>query len=53
LKKKIDKEANTIFDLSEESKINLRTAGYLIGVQHIAGAITEKGTREYFQNKKG
>jgi glutamate dehydrogenase (NADP+) len=50
LKKKIDREANTIFDLTEEKKISLRTAAYLIGVQRIAGAITEQGTREYFQN---
>ena len=53
MKKKIDREANAIFDLSEEKKISLRTAAYLIGVQRIAGAITEKGTREYFQNEQG
>ena len=53
LKKKIDREANAIVDLSEEKKISLRTAAYLIGVQRIAGAITEKGTREYFQNEQG
>ena len=51
LKKKIDREANSIFDLAEEKGISLRTAAYLIGVQRIAGAISEKGTREYFQNQ--
>ena len=50
LKVKIDKEANAIFDLAEEKKTSLRTAAYLQGVSRIAGAITEKGTREYFQN---
>ena len=50
LKRKIDREANTIFDLAEEKNISLRTAAYLVGVQRIAGAISEKGTREYFQN---
>ncbi len=50
LKNKIDREAKAIFDLAEEKQISLRTAAYLIGVQRIAGAITEKGTKEYFQN---
>jgi len=50
LKKKMDREAKSIFDLAEEKNISLRTAAYLTGVQRIAGAITEKGTREYFQN---
>ena len=49
LKKKIVREANAIFDLAEEKKISLRTAAYLLGVKRIAGAIAEKGTREYFQ----
>jgi glutamate dehydrogenase (NADP+) len=49
LEKKIIREANTIFDLAEEKKISLRTAAYLLGVKRIAGAITEKGTQEYFQ----
>jgi glutamate dehydrogenase (NADP+) len=37
LRKKVLREANAIFDLAEEKKIS------------IAGAITEKGTQEYFQ----
>ncbi|MEJ2333289.1 MAG: hypothetical protein P8Y08_10990 [Desulfobulbaceae bacterium] len=49
LEKKIIREANTIFDLAEEKKISLRTAAYLLGVKRIAGAISEKGTQEYFQ----
>ena len=51
LKKKIDKEAIAIFDLAEEKSISLRTAAYVQGVKRIAGAISEKGTREYFQNE--
>ncbi|MBC8316451.1 MAG: Glu/Leu/Phe/Val dehydrogenase [Desulfobulbaceae bacterium] len=49
LRKKMGKEANTIFDLVEEKSISLRTAAYLQGVKRIAGAISETGTREYFQ----
>lgn len=49
LQKKMDREARTVFDLAEEKKLSLRSAAYLTGVQRIAGAISEKGTREYFQ----
>jgi glutamate dehydrogenase (NADP+) len=51
LKEKMSKEAHAIFDLAEEKKISLRTAAYLQGVKRIAGAISETGTREYFQNE--
>ncbi len=51
LKEKMSKEANALFDIAEEKKISLRTAAYLQGVKRIAGAIGEKGTREYFQNE--
>ncbi len=44
------KEANLIFDLADEKNISLRTAAYLQGVTRIAGAMSERGTREYFQN---
>jgi len=44
------KEANLIFDLATEKDISLRTAAYLQGVTRIAGAMSERGTREYFQN---
>jgi len=49
LKTIMDRESNTIFDLAEQKKITLRTAAYLQGVKRIAGAIDERGTREYFQ----
>ena len=49
LKVIVDREANNIFDLAKEKNISLRTAAYILGVQRIAGAISEKGTREYFQ----
>lgn len=50
LKEKMIIEANAIFDLSKAKGISLRTAAYLQGVKRIAGAISERGTREYFQN---
>lgn len=45
----MDNEANIIIDLAKQKNISLRTAAYIHGVQRIAGAISEKGTREYFQ----
>jgi len=52
LKNIMDREANNIFELSEQKAISLRTAAYLHGVQRIVGAINEKGTREYFHLKE-
>lgn len=49
LKVIMDREANNIFSLATEKNTSLRTAAYIYGVQRIAGAISEKGTREYFQ----
>lgn len=46
----MDRESIHIFDLAEQKDISLRTAAYLHGVRKIAGAISEQGTREYFQN---
>lgn len=51
LEKCITREAMDIFGLSDEKGISLRTAAYLQGVNRIAGAITQQGTREYFLNK--
>ena len=51
LEKCITREATGIFALSDEKGISLRTAAYLQGVNRIAGAITQQGTREYFLNK--
>ncbi len=50
LKKCITREATAIFSLADEKKISLRTAAYLQGVNRIAGAISQQGTREYFLN---
>ncbi len=44
----VDREANAIFDLAAERKVNLRTAAYIQALQRIAGAIRERGTQEYF-----
>lgn len=51
LKTCITKEAATIFALADEKNISLRTAAYLQGVNRIAGAISQQGTREYFLNQ--
>jgi len=51
LKTIIEHEANNIFKLANERSTSLRTAAYILGVQRIAGAIGEKGTREYFQTE--
>lgn len=51
LEKCITKEARAIFGISDEKKVSLRTAAYLQGVNRIAGAIVEQGTREYFLNE--
>jgi len=51
LHKCMTREAKTIFGLSEEKEVSLRTAAYILGVERIAGAITQQGTREYFLNE--
>lgn len=52
LKTIVDREVNNIFALAKEKNTSLRTAAYIYGVQRIAGAISEQGTREYFQPTK-
>ena len=51
LEKSMTKEARTVFTLAEEKDVSLRTAAYILGVDRIAGAITEQGTHEYFSNE--
>ncbi len=51
LKTIMDRESNLIFDMANEKNISLRTAAYLHAVKRIAGAIGERGTHEFFQNK--
>ncbi|GMR05771.1 MAG: NAD-specific glutamate dehydrogenase [Gammaproteobacteria bacterium] len=50
LKTIVDREARCIFALAKEKNTSLRTAAYIHGVERIAGAISERGTREYFQS---
>ncbi len=52
LKKCITREAVTIYALADEKKLSFRTAAYLQGVNRIAGAISQQGTREHFLNGK-
>ncbi len=51
LERIMKKEATAIFDLATERQSSLRTAAYLQGVQRISGAMVEKGTQDYFNNK--
>ncbi|MDQ7016743.1 MAG: Glu/Leu/Phe/Val dehydrogenase [Gammaproteobacteria bacterium] len=48
LAKFMRREAGHIFKRAEKEETTLRTAAYLHGVERIAGAIQERGTREYF-----
>jgi len=48
LAKFMRREAEHIFKRAEKEQCTLRTAAYLHGVERIAGAIQERGTREYF-----
>ena len=48
LEKNMTREANIVFRIAEEKLVSLRTAAYILGVDRIAGAITEQGTHEYF-----
>lgn len=51
LKNIMHREADFIFDMTQEQNISLRTAAYLHGVHRIIGAIQEQGTREYFSHE--
>ena len=53
LKTIMDREAQYIFELADDKQISLRTAAYLHGIERISGAMTEHGTREYFQQPSG
>ena len=53
LKTIMDRESNMIFDIAEQKNVTLRTAAYLQGVKRIAGAIDQRGTKEYFQGDAG
>ena len=51
LEKCMTREAKTVFSISYEEQVSLRTAAYMLGVKRIAGAITQQGTHEYFRNE--
>lgn len=51
LEKCMTREATTVFSISDEEQVSLRTAAYMLGVGRIAGAISEQGTHEYFRNE--
>lgn len=53
LKTIMDRETRDIFELADDKQISLRTAAYLHGIERISGAMSEHGTREYFQQYTG
>ncbi len=50
LKTIMDREAAACFDLAEARSVSPRTAAYLRAMERISGAITARGTREYFNH---
>jgi len=48
----MQRQATTVFDLAQKKAISLRTAAYLDGLEKISGAIENRGTKEYFQNRE-
>jgi len=50
LKRIMVREARSVFLLAKAEGTSLRNAAYLHGVKRIAGAIGERGTREYFSD---
>ncbi|MHB1240340.1 MAG: Glu/Leu/Phe/Val family dehydrogenase [Gammaproteobacteria bacterium] len=50
LKVLIDREAAACFDLAEAKAVTLRTAAYVRAIERISGAISARGTREYFNH---
>ncbi|QKT03732.1 Glu/Leu/Phe/Val dehydrogenase [Ectothiorhodospiraceae bacterium 2226] len=52
LKQMMEPQANQVFAMAEHREIPLRTAAYVHALHRIAGAISERGTREYFNGKE-
>ena len=48
LKEKMLAEAEQVWNLSKDSKINIRTAAYVQALKRLATALDAKGTRDYF-----
>ena len=46
----IQREADRVFALAEDRELTLRSAAYLQALTRIAGAIRERGTRQYFNH---
>jgi glutamate dehydrogenase (NADP+) len=52
LKQKMVEEADTIWDLSHNLSVSMRTAAYIHGLTRLGDAISAKGTRDYYVNGK-
>ncbi|MGM0542070.1 MAG: hypothetical protein ACQEQR_06490 [Pseudomonadota bacterium] len=51
LKKIMRTQSNEVFDLALSQQCTLRTAAYIQGIKRLAGAIGQRGNREYFNKK--
>ena len=50
LKERMQIEAERVWDLSKDSKIDIRTAAYVQALTRLGTALNAKGTRDYFIN---
>jgi glutamate dehydrogenase (NADP+) len=52
LKQKMVEETNTIWQISHQLSVSMRTAAYIHGLTRLGDAISAKGTRDYYVNGK-
>ena len=50
LKERIEPEARTIWNISMEKKIDMRTAAYVHALERLSGAVTAHGTKAFFSS---
>ena len=51
LKERICREADSVWNISQELKTDLRTAAYVIALRRISETIEAKGTKEYYRGE--
>lgn len=51
LEQRIRKQADMIFKLADEEKVNLRTATYMQGIRRITEAMDNRGSQRYFNGE--
>lgn len=52
LKERICREADSVWNVSQGLKTDLRTAAYVIALRRISETIEAKGTKEFYDGKK-